>query len=180
MAADVPGLDPADVPITHVTNGVHVSTFVGDPMRELLTRRLGNAWLERPGDTSVWEGVRDIPNEELWAARCAARAELVGYIRERSQVDRLQRGEQIDYVRAIETGLDFGALTFGFARRFATYKRVYLLTHDPDRALRILSGGPPVQLLVAGKAHPNDDGGKEMLQRLYSFKRTTPRSATAS
>jgi glycogen phosphorylase len=166
-----PGSDPANVPITHVTNGVHVSTFVGDPMRELLTRRLGDAWLDRPGDTSVWEGVRDIPNEELWAARCAARAELVGYIRERSQVDRLQRGEQIDYVRAIETGLDFGALTFGFARRFATYKRVYLLTYDPDRALRILSGGPPVQLLVSGKAHPNDDGGKEVLQRLYSFKR---------
>ncbi len=166
-----PGSAPTDVPITHVTNGAHLATFVGDPMRGLLTRRLGSAWLERPADPAVWEAVREIPNEELWAARCEARARLVGYVRERSQVDRLQRGEQIDYVRAIESGLSVDGLTLGFARRFATYKRVYLLTHDTDRARRIFSGTPPVQLLVSGKAHPNDQGGKDVLQRLYEFKR---------
>ncbi len=166
-----PGEDASTVPIGHVTNGAHLATFVGDPMRELLTRRLGTAWLERSADPSAWEAVREIPNEELWAARCQARAMLVRYVRERSQLERLQRGEQIDYVRAIETGLDPGALTLGFARRFATYKRVHLLTHDPDRAARILSGTPHVQLLVSGKAHPKDEGGKDVLQRLFEFKR---------
>jgi glycogen phosphorylase len=169
-----PGAELADVPITHVTNGAHIASFVGAPMRALLTRHLGTAWLERPADPVVWERVREIPNEELWAARCEARGSLVGYVRERSQVERLQRGEQIDYVRAIESGLDDGALTLGFARRFATYKRVYLLTRDSERVRRILSGAPPVQLLVAGKAHPNDEGGKDALQRLYAFKRAEP------
>jgi starch phosphorylase len=118
--------------------------------------------------------VAAIPNEELWAARCEARQQLVRYVRERSQFERLQRGEQIDYVTAIETGLDEGALTLGFARRFATYKRVYLLTRDSERASRILSGSPPVQLLVSGKAHPNDVAGKDVLQRLHAFKRDVP------
>ncbi len=166
-----PGVEPVDVPIAHVTNGAHLSTFVGDPMRELLTRRLGTAWLERSADPAVWEAVREIPNAELWAARCEARAELLRYVRERSQVERLQRGEQIEYVRAIETGLDPGALTLGFARRFATYKRVYLLTHDADHARRIFSGEPRVQLLVSGKSHPNDGGGKDVLQALHGFAR---------
>jgi starch phosphorylase len=169
-----PGLEPATVPITHVTNGAHVASFIGDPMRALLDRRIGVSWLARSADPAVWEAVREIPNDELWAARCEARAELVRYVRERSQVERLQRGEQIDYVRAIETGLDTGALTLGFARRFATYKRVYLLTRDPERAGAILSGTPPVQLLVAGKAHPNDEDGKDVLQNLYRFKREQP------
>jgi starch phosphorylase len=166
-----PGSEPASVPITHVTNGAHLATFIGEPMRELLTRRLGKAWLERSADPAVWEVVREIPNEELWAARCEARARLVRYTRERIQTDRLQRGEQGDRVRAIETGLDVDALTLGFARRFATYKRVHLLTHDLERAARILSGSPSVQLLVSGKAHPNDEGGKDALQRLYGFKK---------
>jgi len=172
-----PGSEPAEVPISYVTNGAHIASFVGGPMRELLTRRLGAAWLERAADPVTWEAVREIPNEELWAARCAARGELVRYVRERSQVERLQRGEQIDYVSAIETSLDTGALTLGFARRFATYKRVYLLTRDPERARGILSGTPPVQLLISGKAHPNDEGGKDVLQRLYDFKRDEPRIA---
>jgi len=169
-----PDAEVESVPITHVTNGAHLASFIGDPMRELLTRRLGTAWLEHSADPTVWEAVAAIPNEELWAARCEAREQLVRYVRERSQVERLQRGEQIDYVTAIETGLDEGALTLGFARRFATYKRVYLLTRDSERASRILSGSPPVQLLVSGKAHPNDEAGKDVLQRLHNFKRDVP------
>ncbi len=169
-----PGSELTDVPITHVTNGAHLSTFVGDPMRKLLMRRIGSSWLARPADPLVWEAVREIPNEELWAARCEARADLVRYVRERSQVERLQRGEQLDYVTAIETGLEMDALTLGFARRFATYKRVHLLTYDAERAERVFSGMAPVQLLVSGKAHPNDEGGKEALQRLFSFKRADP------
>jgi starch phosphorylase len=165
-----PDMAAPEVPITHVTNGVHVSTFLSAPMRELFTRWLGPDSQHRSVDPAVWEAVRTIPDEELWAARSAARAALVDYVRERSQLDRLQRGEQIDYVRAIETGLDPGALTLGFARRFAGYKRVDLLTRD-ERAARILQGWPRVQLIVSGKAHPADEHGKDLLQGLYAFKR---------
>jgi glycogen phosphorylase len=160
-----------DVPITHVTNGSHVPTFVSDPIRVLLDRYLGEDWLERAGDSATWEQVRVIPNAELWAARSRARAELVEYVRAKTQQDRLLRGEQLDYVRAVADSLDQDALTLGFARRLATYKRLHLISHDPDRARRIFGGDRPVQLLVAGKAHPSDDAGKETLQRVFQLKR---------
>ena len=115
--------------------------------------------------------MRSIPNEELWAARCAARLNLVEYVREKNQQDRLLRGEQIEYVRSVERLLDPDALTLGFARRLATYKRLHLLAQDPERARRIMGGPFPVQLLVAGKAHPADGPGKDTLQRLYNLKR---------
>src|SRR5262249_38750795 len=152
-------------------NGAHVPTFVADPVRELLDRYLGEGWLERAGDSATWEPVREIPNAELWAARSRARAELVEYVRAKSQQDRLLRGEQLDYVRAVADSLDEDALTLGFARRLATYKRLHLISHDPDRARRIFGGSGPVQLLVAGKAHPSDNAGKETLQRVFQLKR---------
>lgn len=166
-----PGSEAIDVPITHVTNGAHLPTFTSDPMRALFARHLGDGWLRRSADPSAWEGVLAIPNAELWAARCEARERLVRFVRSKGQDDRLLRGEQIDYVREIETALATDALTVGFARRLATYKRLHLLTHDPDRARRILAGERSVQLLIAGKAHPNDEGGKDVLQQIYRFKR---------
>jgi glycogen phosphorylase len=160
-----------DVPITHVTNGAHIETFISAPLRRLYERHLGEDWLRLPTDPAAWEPVHAIPNEELWAARQEARAALVEYVRAKSQQDRLQRGEQIDYVRAAADALRPDALTLGFARRIATYKRLHLLLHDPARLRRVLTGEPPVQLLVAGKAHPNDMDGKETLQRVYRLKR---------
>jgi glycogen phosphorylase len=163
-----------DVPITHVTNGVHLPTFLSTPFRELYDRHLGEGWSQRAGDPATWEPAAEIPDAELWAARCAARSTLIDYARGKSEVDRLQRGEQIDYVRAASLALNPNVLTLGFARRLATYKRVYLLASDPDRLVRILTGTPPVQLLLAGKAHPRDDQGKEALRSLFELKRTTP------
>jgi glycogen phosphorylase len=165
---DVP---EAEVPISHVTNGAHIPTFLGDPMHQLLADHLGDDWLAHAADPATWAGVSAIPNGELWAARCDSRERLVTYIRVKSQQDRLLRGEQIAYVRAIEDCLDPNSLTLGFARRLATYKRLYLLTQDPDRARRILGGTQPVQLLISGKAHPNDEGGKDALQQVYNLKR---------
>jgi starch phosphorylase len=165
------GVPEADVPIAHVTNGAHIPTFLGDPMYRLLAEHLGDDWLARAADPVTWEGVRAIPNGELWAARCDSRERLVAYVRAKGQQDRLLRGEQLAYVRAIEDCLDPSALTLGFARRLATYKRLYLLTHDADRARRILGGPRAVQLLIAGKAHPNDEDGKDALQRVYNLKR---------
>jgi starch phosphorylase len=152
-----------DVPITHVTNGAHLPTFISGPMRELFVRHLGGHW------PASWEGVHEIPNEELWDARCEARRRLIEFVRVKGEQDSLQRGEQLDYVRRIERALDPDALTIGFARRLATYKRFHLLAHDPERARRIFTGTPAVQLILAGKAHPSDSPGKDSLQRFYAF-----------
>ena len=160
-----------DVPITHVTNGAHLATFTSAPLRRLYERHVGKDWLRLPADPASWEAVLAIPNAELWAARQEARSALVEYVRAKSQQDRLQRGEQIDYVRAVADALRPDALTLGFARRVATYKRLHLLLHDPGRLRRLLTGAAPVQLLIAGKAHPNDADGKETLQRVYRLKR---------
>jgi starch phosphorylase len=159
-----------EVPIGHVTNGVHVPTWLGGPMRELLDRYLGGGWLDHQADPATWAGVDDIPDEELWAVRGRQRADFVSYVREKSVLDRLGRDEPRDYVEAAATAFDPDALTIGFARRLATYKRLHLLVEDAGRALKLLSNGRPVQLVLAGKAHPRDDGGKRMVQHLFTFK----------
>jgi starch phosphorylase len=163
--------ETVDVPITHVTNGAHLPTFLGRQFRELLDRHLGEEWQSHVADTSRWEPVRSIPNAEIWAARCDARAELLEYVRLKQQQDRLLRGEQIEYVRAIAESMDPDVLTFGFARRLATYKRLNLLTHDPERLRSLVVGDRPVQFLISGKAHPSDEGGKDTLQQLFQLKR---------
>jgi starch phosphorylase len=159
---------PADeVPITHVTNGVHIPTWVGTPMRELLDRHLGGDWMQRAVDPATWAPVEQIPDEDLWAVRAQQRAELVDYVRDRSAEDRLSRGEQREYVEAAARAFDPGALTIGFARRLATYKRLTLLISDPGRALELLRGDRPIQIVIAGKAHPRDDDGKRLIQALF-------------
>jgi starch phosphorylase len=168
-----PGADEDEVPITHVTNGVHLPTFLSAPFRALYDRYLGEGWERRAGDPRTWEPVASIPDAELWQARCAARERLVAYVRQKSELDRLQRGESIEYVRGAATTFDAGVLTLGFARRLALYKRVYLLSSDPDRATRIFTGDPPVQLVVAGKAHPRDEEGKNALRDVFALKRTS-------
>ncbi|HWE80158.1 MAG TPA: alpha-glucan family phosphorylase [Gaiellaceae bacterium] len=162
------------VPITHVTNGAHLPTFVSEPIRLLLTRHIGEDWLHSPADTRCWEGVSEIPNAELWATRCEARRRLVEYLRGKAEEDSLQRGEQLGYVRRIASTLDPEALTLGFARRVAIYKRIHLMTHDPERLRRLLGGSPPVQLVIAGKAHPNDSDGKRALERFYGLAHADP------
>ncbi len=156
-----------EVPIGHVTNGAHLPTFLSEPFERLLSGHFGTDWRRRAAKSTTWEAVREIPNDDLWAARCDARARLVQFVREKSEQDMLLRGDQIDAVRAIERWLGPDVLTLGFARRLATYKRLHLLAYDEQRARRILSGEPPVQLLIAGKAHPDDEEGKDTLQRVY-------------
>src|SRR3954453_13701514 len=157
-----------EVPIGHVTNGVHLPTWVGGPMRALLDRHLGDGWFDRAADPATWEPVDGIPDEELWAARCAQRATLVHYVRDRSAADRLSRGAAREYVEAATRAFDPDVLTVGFARRLATYKRLTLLINDPDRALRLLAGDRPIQIVLAGKAHPRDDDGKRLIQALFA------------
>jgi glycogen phosphorylase len=160
----------SEVPISHVTNGVHFPTWVGAPMRELLDRYLGEDWLQRAVDPQAWSAVDDIPNVELWAVRQRQRAELIKFIRERSVTDRLVRGDAREYVEAAARAFDPEALTLGFARRVATYKRLDLLTRDPERTMALLGGERPVQVVLAGKAHPRDNDAKQVLMRLFGLK----------
>jgi starch phosphorylase len=167
-AALWPDRSLAEVPIGHVTNGVHVPTWLGDPMRGLLDRHLGDGWLDRAADPSTWAPVDAIDDADLWAARREQRADLVAWARERSMADRLGREEPRDYVEAPE--FDPDVLTIGFARRLATYKRLHLLLQSASRIVDLLQGKRSVQILLAGKAHPRDDDGKRSLQALFSAK----------
>jgi starch phosphorylase len=166
-----PGRAREGVPITHVTNGVHVPTWLHGPMRELLDRHLGRHWMARADQPETWAPLGDVPAAELWAARCAARGRLVDMITRRAIGDRLRRGEPLDYASAARDGFDAGRLTIGFARRLATYKRLHLVGLMPERAVALVGGERPVQFVFAGKAHPDDHEAKEVVRRLFELKR---------
>jgi glycogen phosphorylase len=157
-----------DVPIGHVTNGVHLPTWLGGPMRALLDRHLGEGWLDRADDPATWEPIDDVGDAELWAVRNEQRAELAAWARERSVEDRLGRDEPREYAEAPGFGPD--VLTIGFARRLATYKRLHLLLRSADRIADLLGGDRSIQILLAGKAHPKDDEAKHTLKALFSRK----------
>ncbi len=159
-----------EVPIGHVTNGVHIPTWVGAPMRALLDRYLGEDWMARAADPQTWAGVENIPDRELWEVRRAQRGALVDYIARRSVTDRLLRGDVYEYVDAAARVFDPDTLTLGFARRVATYKRLDLLMRDPEFTFHLLSGEEPVQVVLAGKAHPRDEEAKRALQRIFGLK----------
>ncbi|HWF74881.1 MAG TPA: alpha-glucan family phosphorylase [Solirubrobacteraceae bacterium] len=161
---------PEEVPIGHVTNGVHVPTWIGAPMRELLDRHLGEDWCRRADDRATWEGIDAIPDAELWATRERQRTDLVAFVRARSVADRLARGDLPEYIEAAARSFDPRVLTIGFARRVATYKRLDLLIRDPEWTLALLGGDEPVQVVLAGKAHPRDDEAKTVLKSLFGLK----------
>jgi starch phosphorylase len=165
-----PGRPAAKIPIGHVTNGVHIPTWIGEPMRELLNRHLGEDWLLRAGDQETWSPVAAIPDDQLWAARTQQRAELLAMVKERSTRDRLERADTHDYVMAARRALRDDVLTIGFARRVATYKRLELLTRDTEFARKLLGGERPVQFVLAGKAHPRDEDAKRVIKALFDLK----------
>jgi glycogen phosphorylase len=165
-----PDVPVDDVPVGYVTNGVHVPTWIGAPIRELLDRHLGEGWITRAAEPETWAAVDQISDDELWAARERQRTDLVDRVRARSATDRLLRGDAVDYVHAAATAFDPRTLTIGFARRVATYKRLHLLTSDPDWTLELLDGERPVQVVLAGKAHPRDEEAKKVLKRLFGMK----------
>jgi glycogen phosphorylase len=165
-----PGRSADQVPIGHVTNGAHTATWLGAPMRALLDRHLGDGWIDRVSDPASWAAVGEIADDELWEVRCRQRERLIELVRDRAPFDRLTRGEARDYVEAGMRSLEPDALTIGFARRLATYKRLDLLLQDAERALGLINGDRPLQLVIAGKAHPRDDGGKQLIQRLLALR----------
>jgi starch phosphorylase len=160
------------VPIGHVTNGVHTASWMAEPMIQLLDGHLGLDWQRRLADPTTWKKINSIPDAELWELRCTLRRRFVDFVRKRSIRDRLSRGESADYVQEAARTFNADALTIGFARRVATYKRLYLLFRVPERGVRILTDAVrPAQLVVAGKAHPQDLEAKETLRQFYQLKR---------
>src|SRR5581483_7065437 len=150
--------------------GVHIGTWMAEPMRSLLDRHFGARWQERAADPGTWAALDTVSDEELWAVRGEQRRCLVEFVRDRSVVDRLEREEPPGYVDAAARVFDPDILTVGFARRLARYKRLDLLIHDMHRALNLLGGPRPMQILIAGKAHPRDDDAKRIVQALFVFK----------
>ncbi len=170
-----PGVPEDEIPIGHVTNGVHFQSWISHEMDELYDRYLGPRWREEPADQAVWQRVAHIPAEELWRTHERRRERLVAFARRRLRAQLEQRGAPQAEIEAADEVLDPEALTIGFARRFATYKRATLLLRDPERLARILNDPEhPVQIIFAGKAHPRDDAGKEMIRQVVQLARQEP------
>jgi starch phosphorylase len=155
-------------PLTTITNGVHVPTWLALEMARLFERFVGPDWRERADDAEFWNAVLNIPDDELWNARTSLKRYLFAFIRQRAR-DRWSQ-ENVSAAAVVAAGplLDPGALTIGFARRFTAYKRPELIFRDPARLIRILtSPRRHVQMVFAGKSHPADDAGKRHLQQIH-------------
>jgi starch phosphorylase len=161
-----------EVPITYITNGVHAPTWLSPLLRQLLEQHVGQNWELGLRNENEWkEAVARIPDEDLWQAHVQLKERLVAFIRHRSIQSRIAAGERADHIEAAKTMFDPGALTIGFARRVAGYKRWNLLLADPQRLLRLINNEErPVQFVFAGKAHPQDEGSKLILQQLAQWR----------
>jgi len=157
-----------EVPIQHITNGIHTRTWLARRLGHLFDRYLGADWREHIDDPEVWEQVLNIPDDQLWAVRRHLKRKLVAYISERARQQWLRGDTHPVQTLAAGVMLDPYALTIGFARRFAPYKRANLILHDIDRLLSLLNRpGMPLQIIFAGKSHPDHEGGKMLIQEVY-------------
>ena len=166
-----PDKNEADVPITAVTNGVHLRTWM-DPiwLQPMLDKYIGPGWIREQDRAKTWQAIDNIPNEELWRLRKRLKALLLADIDERAREEWAKKRVRAESVIAFGTLLDSQILTIGFARRFTGYKRPDLILHDLDRLKRLLLHPlQPVQIIFAGKAHPSDVGGAQLIQRVFQL-----------
>ena len=165
-----PGYSLDEIPVDSVTNGVHIRSWVSLEMTALLNRYLGHRWAEEPSESGVWDRIDRIPDHELWRVRQIRRERLVNYARQSLESQLRRRGGSDAEIASARSVLNPDALTIGFARRFATYKRATLLLRDVPRLKRILTNSArPVQILFAGKAHPHDSAGKDLIRQIIHF-----------
>ena len=160
------------VPIGHVTNGAHLRTWMAAPIMDLLDRHLSPDWIDRKEDPAIWDQVLTLEREDLWRVHLDLKSILMDFIREDARHRFAGQHKEAAQVVGAGTLLDPKTLTIGFARRFATYKRANLIFRDLERLRRLLTDPwRPVQIVFAGKAHPADNPGKEVLQSVYQFTR---------
>ncbi|MDX1577252.1 MAG: alpha-glucan family phosphorylase [Gemmatimonadota bacterium] len=164
---------PADeIPIGHVTNGVHLANWMNNDVMGILDRHLDEDWADRIDDPGLWAEVTGVPDEALWDVHQRLKLGLIDFVREEARRRWRDQWTEASHLVGAGTLLSPYTLTLGFARRFATYKRADLLFRDPDRLLALLADPRrPVQIIFAGKAHPRDDEGKKVLQRVYEYTR---------
>lgn len=159
-----------EVPITHITNGVHTNTWISNEISDLFDRYLGDCWRDDPADHTIWNRVTQIPDAEIWRGHERRRERLVTFARSRLRRQFERNGATRKIINLADEVLDPEALTIGFARRFASYKRGNLIFKDLDRIKKILTNKDfPVQIIMAGKAHPQDNIGKAIIQNIISL-----------
>jgi starch phosphorylase len=167
-----PGRDQAGVPIGHITNGVHVQTWLAPQMHQVYDRHLGADWPERCGEPHCWDAIERIDDGELWETHQTLKASLIDFVRRRMARAAERRGEPADAIAHLKRALSPDALTIGFARRFATYKRANLILQDLEAVASLVNDPQtPIQFVFAGKAHPRDRPGKEILQQIARLDR---------
>ncbi len=167
-----PRLPVNEVPITSVTNGVHSPTWINGDLASLYDQYLQPDWRERLEDTKMWEMVQEIPGQEIWEMHRKRKRRMVAFVRERAGASAAQRKSSATEIRRLQEILDPDVFTIGFARRFATYKRATLLFRDVNRLKRLLNNpNMPVQIVIAGKAHPKDHPGKALIREIYNMSR---------
>jgi len=159
-----------EIPIDYVTNGIHTHSHISNEMQDLLVRYLGDKIVQDPSDIRAWGRIDDIPDEELWRTHERRRERLVAFARKRLRDQIKNRGGSPADIESAKEVLNASALTIGFARRFATYKRANLIFKDFERLYSLLADSKmPVQMIIAGKAHPRDEEGKKLIQEIYSI-----------
>ncbi|MCS7220594.1 MAG: alpha-glucan family phosphorylase [Anaerolineae bacterium] len=159
-----------EVPISAITNGVHLASWLAPELAELYDRYLAPDWRERIEQPETWAPLAEVPDEALWEVHCRLRHKMIDFIRHRVRRQRLRYGESAERISATAELLNPDALTIGFARRFATYKRATLLFRDLARLQALLSRPDrPVQIIFAGKAHPADEPGKKLIQTIHQL-----------
>ncbi|HEX3722339.1 MAG TPA: alpha-glucan family phosphorylase, partial [Nitrolancea sp.] len=170
-----PGVPASEIPIGRVTNGIHRNSWIGPEMTRIYDRHFGVDWRHAPAGADVWQRIDQVSDEELWSAHEQARERLVDFARShlRDQLER--RGASNHRFFASDEVLRPDALTIGFGRRFASYKRATLLFRDPARLERLITNPErPVQIIIGGKAHPRDDQGKELIRQIVVLSRQEP------
>jgi starch phosphorylase len=165
-----PGLREDHVPIGHITNGVHVKTWLAPQMRQIYERHLGVDWAERATDSALWQAIEDVGDGELWEVHQTLKTRLIDFTRRHVVQQAERRGDPPSVLEQLRRVLSPDALTIGFARRFATYKRANLLLRDVEAVASLINHPQtPVQVIFAGKAHPQDIPGKQMLQQIVEL-----------
>jgi len=161
-----------DIPIGHITNGVHVPSWLAPQMFRLYDRHLGTDWHQRRSEAKIWLGIENVDDGELWETHLNLKSQLIEFVRRRAVEQAQRRGESPEVLQRLERALSPDALTIGFARRFATYKRANLILTDIERlAAMVNDPNRPVQFVFAGKAHPLDEPGKRVLQQIAELMR---------